>query len=278
MGVHLYQCCNKTLDQAAKLFEKDMFLLGATLIEDKLQEGIPDTIHTLQEAGIKIWVLTGDQQETVINIGVSCRLAGESMSLVVATEETAREMAEFIEKWLNAIGNQRISGEVEDSALVIGHVSPLQKALVVKLVKKSQNSILLVIEYGANDVSMIQAAHVGVGIRAARWVARSTNIMISQFRYRKKLLVHGAWSFQLILYSFYKNMTLYMTQFWFSGTALYLTVLLTVLGKAALISDLWIKYNVAAIPGSFVCTMVFLPLYALVTPAFAFSTEYAGLS
>jgi len=61
-----------------------MFLLGATAIEDKLQEGVPDTIHTLQLAGIKVWVLTGDRQETAINIGMSCRLITESMNLVRA--------------------------------------------------------------------------------------------------------------------------------------------------------------------------------------------------
>jgi len=61
-----------------------MFLLGATAIEDKLQEGVPDTIHTLQLAGIKVWVLTGDRQETAINIGMSCRLITESMNMVRA--------------------------------------------------------------------------------------------------------------------------------------------------------------------------------------------------
>ncbi len=60
-----------------------MFLLGATAIEDKLQEGVPDAIHTLQLAGIKVWVLTGDRQETAINIGMSCRLITESMNLVL---------------------------------------------------------------------------------------------------------------------------------------------------------------------------------------------------
>lgn len=70
------------LDKAAEIIEKDMFLLGATAIEDKLQEGVPDTIHTLQAAGIKVWVLTGDRQETAINIGMSCRLITESMNLV----------------------------------------------------------------------------------------------------------------------------------------------------------------------------------------------------
>jgi len=64
---------------------------------------------------------------------------------------------------------------------------------------------------------------------------------------------------------------------WFWGTDLYLIVLLTVLGKAALVSDLWTKYTVAAIPGSFIFAMVFLPIYAFVTPEIGFSTEYRGL-
>ena len=54
---------------AAELIEKDMVLIGATAIEDKLQEGVPDAIYTLAQAEIKIWVLTGDHQETAINIG-----------------------------------------------------------------------------------------------------------------------------------------------------------------------------------------------------------------
>lgn len=78
-----------------------------------------------------------------------------------------------------------------------GRVSPLQKALVVKLVKKNLNKLLLAIGDGANDVSMIQAAHVGVGISGVEGLqaARSADVAISQFRYlRKLLLVHGSWS------------------------------------------------------------------------------------
>jgi len=100
-------------------------------------------------------------------------------------------------------------------------VSPLQKALVVKLVKRNLKSLLLAVGDGANDVSMIQAAHVGVGISGVEGLqaARSADVAIGQFRFlRKLLLVHGAWSYQrisrVILYSFYKNITLYMTQFW----------------------------------------------------------------
>lgn len=100
-------------------------------------------------------------------------------------------------------------------------VSPLQKALVVKLVKRHLKALLLAIGDGANDVSMIQAAHVGVGISGMEGLqaARSADISIGQFRYlRKLLLVHGSWSYsrvsKTILYSFYKNIVLYMTQFW----------------------------------------------------------------
>ena len=49
--------------------ERDMLLVGATAIEDKLQDGVPEAIETLAHAGIKLWVLTGDKQETAINIG-----------------------------------------------------------------------------------------------------------------------------------------------------------------------------------------------------------------
>jgi phospholipid-transporting ATPase len=100
-------------------------------------------------------------------------------------------------------------------------VSPLQKALVVKLVKRHLKALLLAVGDGANDVSMIQAAHVGVGISGVEGLqaARSADVAIAQFRFlRKLLLVHGAWSYhrisKVILYSFYKNIVLYMCQFW----------------------------------------------------------------
>ncbi|KAG2339593.1 phospholipid-translocating P-type ATPase [Suillus weaverae] len=386
---------------------------------------IPSTVQWRRRIRYDAYVINGwdqdlgDRQETAINIGKSCRLVSESMNLVIVNENNSHDTADFFQKRLSAIKNQRSMGELEDLALVIDdksqgfalekelsksflelalmrraviccRVSPLQKALVIKLVKKNQKSMILAIGDGANDVSMIQAAHVGVGISGVErsvWglqAARSADVAISQFRFLKKLLlVHGAWSCQrlskLILYTFYKNITLYMTQFWYSffnnfsgqiayeswtissynviftvlpplvigvfdqfvsarildrylrlyalgqknvftkttfwlwvgnalyhslilftftvilfwgdlkqatgldsghwfwGAMLYLAVLLTVLGKAALVSDLWTKHTVAAIPGSLVFTMLFLPLYTVVVPAIGFSTEYYGL-
>ncbi|KAF2273383.1 phospholipid-transporting ATPase-like protein [Westerdykella ornata] len=405
------------LDKAAELIEKDFTLLGATAIEDKLQEGVPDTIATLQSAGIKIWVLTGDRQETAINIGMSCKLISEDMSLLIVNEEDKEATRDNLQKKLGVIANQGVNGaEMDVLALVIDgksltyalerdlektfldlavkckaviccRVSPLQKALVVKLVKRHLKSILLAIGDGANDVSMIQAAHVGVGISGVEGLqaARSADISIGQFRYlRKLLLVHGAWSYQrvskVILYSFYKNIALFMTQCWYAfqnafsgqiiyeswtltfynvfftamppfvfgifdqfvsarlldrypqlyqlsqsgaffkmhsfwswvangfyhslilyfasqafvlwdwpqydglnaghwvwGTALYTAALATVLGKAALITNIWTKYAVLAIPGSMALWFILLPIYATVAPKTGVSMEYVGV-
>lgn len=91
------------LDNAAEMIEKNMFLLGATAIEDKLQDGVPDTIHTLHEANIKVWVLTGDRQETAINIGYSCKLLTEEMDLIVCDEEDYASTKAFIESKLEYI-------------------------------------------------------------------------------------------------------------------------------------------------------------------------------
>ncbi|KAI1433937.1 hypothetical protein GGR50DRAFT_695569 [Xylaria sp. CBS 124048] len=252
------------LDKAAEIIEHDFYLLGATAIEDRLQDGVPETIHTLQEANIKVWVLTGDRQETAINIGMSSKLLSEDMMLLIVNEEDAVATRQNIQKKLAAIrNNAEGSVEMDTLALVIDgksltyalepemeklffdlavlckaviccRVSPLQKALVVKLVKKFSDEILLAIGDGANDVSMIQAAHIGVGISGVEGLqaARSADISIAQFRFLRKLtLVHGAWSYhrvsKTILFSFYKNITLYQTQFWyafqnaFSGEIIY---------------------------------------------------------
>lgn len=107
------------LDKAAELIEKDFYLLGATAIEDRLQDGVPDTIHTLQTAGIKIWVLTGDRQETAINIGMSCKLISEDMTLLIVNEESSEATRASLQKKMDAVQSQNASGDSEPLALVI---------------------------------------------------------------------------------------------------------------------------------------------------------------
>jgi phospholipid-translocating ATPase len=71
------------LERVSEMIEQDLTLLGGTAIEDRLQEGVPDTIALLADAGIKLWVLTGDKVETAINIGFSCNLLNNDMELIV---------------------------------------------------------------------------------------------------------------------------------------------------------------------------------------------------
>ncbi|KAJ1392318.1 P-type ATPase [Sesbania bispinosa] len=68
--------------------EKDLILLGATAVEDKLQDGVPECIDKLAQAGIKLWVLTGDKMETAINIGFACSLLRQGMKQIIITSET----------------------------------------------------------------------------------------------------------------------------------------------------------------------------------------------
>ncbi|KAB2624369.1 phospholipid-transporting ATPase 9 [Pyrus ussuriensis x Pyrus communis] len=76
------------IDEVTEKIEKDLILLGATAVEDKLQNGVPDCIDKLAQAGIKIWVLTGDKMETAINIGFACSLLRQGMKQIVITLES----------------------------------------------------------------------------------------------------------------------------------------------------------------------------------------------
>ncbi|XP_073518556.1 phospholipid-transporting ATPase IB isoform X2 [Phyllobates terribilis] len=238
------------LEECYELIEKNLMLLGATAIEDQLQGGVPETISTLMKAEIKIWVLTGDKQETAINIGYSCRLVSQTMSLILVNEDSLDATRETLTNHCNNLGDSL--GKENDIALIIDgqtlkyalsfevrqcfldlalsckaviccRVSPLQKSEIVDMVKKHVNAITLAIGDGANDVGMIQTAHVGVGISGNEGMqaTNSSDYSIAQFSYLEKLLlVHGAWSYnrvtKCILYCFYKNVVLYIIELWFA--------------------------------------------------------------
>ncbi|XP_039212375.1 phospholipid-transporting ATPase IB isoform X1 [Crotalus tigris] len=238
------------LEECYEIIEKELLLLGATAIEDRLQAGVPETISTLIKAEIKIWVLTGDKQETALNIGYSCRLLSQSMSLIFVNEDsldaTRAALTHHCENLGDSLGKENdialiidgqtlkfaLSFEVRQSfldlalsckAVICCRVSPLQKSEIVDMVKKHVNAITLAIGDGANDVGMIQTAHVGVGISGNEGMqaTNSSDYAIAQFSYLEKLLlVHGAWSYnrvtKCILYCFYKNVVLYIIELWFA--------------------------------------------------------------
>ncbi|XP_062232932.1 putative phospholipid-transporting ATPase 9 isoform X2 [Phragmites australis] len=78
---------DEQIEVAADSIERDLLLLGATAVEDKLQKGVPECIDKLAQAGIKIWVLTGDKMETAINIGFACSLLRQGMTQIIITLE-----------------------------------------------------------------------------------------------------------------------------------------------------------------------------------------------
>ncbi|XP_047062772.1 phospholipid-transporting ATPase 10-like [Lolium rigidum] len=79
---------DELIEEAADSLERDLILLGATAVEDKLQKGVPECIDKLAQAGIKIWVLTGDKMETAINIGYACSLLRQGMKQITITLDT----------------------------------------------------------------------------------------------------------------------------------------------------------------------------------------------
>uniref|UniRef100_A0A8C2E312 Phospholipid-transporting ATPase n=1 Tax=Cyprinus carpio TaxID=7962 RepID=A0A8C2E312_CYPCA len=227
------------LEECYELIEKNLLLLGATAIEDRLQAGVPETIATLMKANIKIWVLTGDKQETAINIGVMC---GYKFSPFLAPQATRATLTAHCSSLGDSLRKENelaliidgqtlkyaLSFEVRQAfldlalsckAVICCRVSPLQKSEIVDMVKKHVKAITLAIGDGANDVGMIQTAHVGVGISGNEGMqaTNSSDYSIAQFSYLEKLLlVHGAWSYnrvtKCILYCFYKNVVLYIIE------------------------------------------------------------------
>ena len=171
------------IDEAAELIEKELHLIGASAIEDKLQEYVPETIAALSKAGVNLWVLTGDKQETAINIGYSCRLLNDDMALMIVNESNQAGVEATLLKHAQAFGEnirndnntaliidgQSLQFALEENlrstlldvalsckSIICCRVSPLQKSLIVQLVRNEVKAITLAIGDGANDVGMIQ--------------------------------------------------------------------------------------------------------------------------
>lgn len=266
--------------ESAMRLENKLTLLGATGIEDRLQEGVPESIDALHKAGIKIWMLTGDKQETAVNIAYACKLLEPDDKLFILNTQSkdacevlmgtilkelqkknpvSPEQASLSED-LHQPSAPRDSGlragliitgktlefALQESlqrrfleltaccqAVVCCRATPLQKSEVVKLVRNHLRVMTLAVGDGANDVSMIQVADIGIGISGQEGMqaVMASDFAISQFKHLSKLLlVHGHWCYtrlsNMILYFFYKNVAYVNLLFWyqffcgFSGTSM----------------------------------------------------------
>eukprot|EP00172_Hildenbrandia_rubra_P002687 Plantae.Rhodophyta-Hildenbrandia_rubra.ctg3734.p1 GENE.Plantae.Rhodophyta-Hildenbrandia_rubra.ctg3734~~Plantae.Rhodophyta-Hildenbrandia_rubra.ctg3734.p1 ORF type:complete len:934 (-),score=194.79 Plantae.Rhodophyta-Hildenbrandia_rubra.ctg3734:3824-6625(-) len=284
---------DQLVDELSTELEKNLEYIAATAVEDRLQDQCPETIQFLRDAGVRLWVLTGDKRETAENIGYSANLLDRRMQIIhvkaVTSEQCEHQLTDALKT--HARGNQNLSrapssklfgksnagsesggresflyrlssamtrkGSKMDEtelaviidgaslALAIEHhqelfvelsdycktviccrVTPMQKAQVVGMVRDVSKATTLAVGDGGNDVSMIQEAHVGVGIygKEGTQAARAADYAISEFKHLKRLLiVHGRYSSVrtagVINLSFYKNIVYTMILVYFQPFA-----------------------------------------------------------
>ncbi|XP_069049828.1 phospholipid-transporting ATPase IG isoform X2 [Lepisosteus oculatus] len=263
------------LAQVYDLVETDMSLIGATAVEDRLQEQAAETMEALHGAGMKVWVLTGDKMETAKSTCYACRLFRRNTELLELTVRTLEQGGQRREEQLLELLQDYHKRAVQDAprgkegvarswsagiqefgfivdgatlslvlkssetsgdsrykslflqicqncmAVLCCRMAPLQKAQIVKMVKNSKGSpITLSIGDGANDVSMILEAHVGIGVKGkeGRQAVRNSDYAIPKLKHlRKLLLAHGHLYYvriaHLVQYFFYKNLCFILPQF-----------------------------------------------------------------
>ena len=231
-------------------FERELVLIGSTWVEDKLQDNVPGTLQDLRKAGIKVWMLTGDKFETAKNIGYSCKLLTDDMILFEAqgAKEAEKlfndELVKNNESLMEELKNRAVIFDAEAltfltktpqslkyfinvaktwNSVILSRASPSQKADIVRMIKKDDpTNITLAIGDGANDVSMILEADIGVGIYGKEGVraAQSADFAIHQFKY----LWNNNILLAVIIYSSVVNIAFTVTPMSAPGSAALLTL------------------------------------------------------
>ena len=202
--------------------EHNLELLGVTGVEDKLQKDVKSSLELLRNAGIKIWMLTGDKVETARCVAISAKLVSRTQyihtitQLSSASAPTAASDAlsflrskpdstallidgDSISHFLTYHRHDFVSVAVLLPAVIACRCSPTQKADIANLIRRFTKKRVLCIGDGGNDVSMIQAADVGVGIvgKEGRQASLAADFSITTFHHLTKLLVwHGRNSYK----------------------------------------------------------------------------------
>ncbi|KAI9802773.1 MAG: putative aminophospholipid-translocase [Piccolia ochrophora] len=198
--------------------EQDLELLGVTGVEDKLQQDVKPSLELLRNAGVKIWMLTGDKVETARCVAISAKLVARGQYIHTIAKLKRKDLAqdslellrskpdacllidgESLGLFLTHLRESFISLAVRLPAVIACRCSPTQKADVAKLIREYTKKRICCIGDGGNDVSMIQAADVGVGIvgKEGRQASLAADFSIEQFCFLTKLLVwHGRNSYK----------------------------------------------------------------------------------
>lgn len=202
----------------SQLLEQDLELLGLTGVEDKLQMDVKTSIELLRNAGLKIWMLTGDKVETAKCVSISARLIYRGQYVHQITKLSHPDMAlpqleylksdtqacllidgESLAVYLKHYRQEFLSVVIHLPAVIACRCTPQQKADVALLIKETTGKRVCCIGDGGNDVSMIQCADVGVGIvgKEGKQASLAADFSIDQFCYLQKLLLwHGRNSYK----------------------------------------------------------------------------------
>uniref|UniRef100_A0A671NG02 Phospholipid-transporting ATPase n=1 Tax=Sinocyclocheilus anshuiensis TaxID=1608454 RepID=A0A671NG02_9TELE len=198
--------------------EREMELLCLTGVEDQLQADVRPTLELLRNAGIKIWMLTGDKLETATCIAKSSHLVSRNQDVHVFRPVSNRgeahlELNSFrrkhdcalvisgdsLEVCLRYYEHEFVELACQCPAVVCCRCSPTQKAQIVRLLQQHTDNRTCAIGDGGNDVSMIQAADCGIGIegKEGKQASLAADFSITQFKHIGRLLmVHGRNSYK----------------------------------------------------------------------------------
>lgn len=233
--------------------EKGLVLLGAAALEDKLQEEVRETVKFLLASKIKIWMVSGDSEDTCKRISISAEIMQEDTEYlnfsdpIEITEVFYKKMKKRLKKipkhkkicaivqgkYFSIIQDYKRTNEIlyqkfarmvmRCDVAIFSRMHRNQKKSIVRLVKEfDKRNITLSIGDGANDLGMIYEAHVGIGLayQPDHQVTRACDFNIGEFKHLLPLLfVFGRECYRknsnVILYSFYKNMIVALPAFWF---------------------------------------------------------------
>uniref|UniRef100_A0A8C2ZCX6 Phospholipid-transporting ATPase n=1 Tax=Cyclopterus lumpus TaxID=8103 RepID=A0A8C2ZCX6_CYCLU len=198
--------------------EMEMELLCLTGVEDQLQTDVRPTLEILHNAGIKVWMLTGDKLETATCTAKNAHLITRNQDIHIFRSVTTRGEAHLE---LNAFRRKHdcalvISGDslevclkyyeyefmelaCQCPAVVCCRCTPTQKAQIVRLLQERTGKLTCAVGDGGNDVSMIQEADCGVGVegKEGKQASLAADFSVTQFKHLGRLLmVHGRNSYK----------------------------------------------------------------------------------
>lgn len=249
----------EAVERVVSELEQQLTFIGVSGIEDKIQDGAPECLEKFRAAGIKVWMLTGDRPDTAMNVAYSVRLVSSDMTLIKLVDNQYLESKTTAQQFFQAelarartdSGRGAMALLLNDAAVeaiktfslereflalchrcesvLCARISPKQKEFIVEMVRASfPDKVTMAVGDGANDVPMIQRAHIGVGIAGeeGQQASDASDYSIPMFKHLQRLvLVHGRSMNRrvsiLTLYIFYKNVLLVLPQFVYGAYCLY---------------------------------------------------------